>query len=78
MFALDRCVSVQMHFGQCQNELLVGIFDFSRYMFHYCWFISMLPSIVHAGPSGGLLSENINISKVLYAFLKGQVEAMLA
>ena len=69
---------VQMQFDHCENELLVGIFDFSIYIFSYFEFTSTLTSIAHVKPSGCLLSETCNIIKVLHVFLRGHVEAILA
>ena len=37
----------------------------------------MLTPLAHMRPSGGFLSEIINIIKVLEGFLRGHIEAML-
>ena len=77
IFALNRCVSIQMHLRTTQNWLLLRKNDFSEWEVAHFWFKRMPTSFAHMRPSGGLMGEIYNMIMVLECFLRGYIEAML-
>ena len=69
-FALDPCVSVQMHFHHIEIEFPVGIFDFLECTFGNCCAIILLMPVVCVGPFGGRASALRNLIRVLQHILK--------